>query len=70
VAEAAGAQASQRLGAAQPQGRRPAVFVKQVGRKAQKGVELNDCSYSRKAADAFRRMSTAQLDELLRDGDE
>jgi hypothetical protein len=46
------------------------LFVKQVGRKAQKGEEPNDRSYSWKTAAAVRRMSSDQLDELLRDGEE
>jgi hypothetical protein len=46
------------------------LFIKQTGRKAQKGVEPNDRRYDRKTVDAVRHMSPEELDRLLRDGDD
>jgi hypothetical protein len=42
-------------------------FVKQYGRKAQKGIEPNDRTYDRKVEETVKRMKPEQLDELLRD---
>ena len=46
-------------------------FVKQYGRKAQRGVEPNDRQYSREAEEAMKHMSPYELSELLNsDSDE
>jgi hypothetical protein len=45
------------------------LFVKQLGRKAQKGVEPNDRHYSREVELAASRLRPEELDELLRDGE-
>jgi len=42
-------------------------FVRQYGRKAQKGKEPNDRKYDRKVELTLKRMKPEQLDELLRD---
>jgi ribosomal protein S18 len=42
-------------------------FVKQYGRKAQKGIEPNDRRYDRKIEKAVKRMKPEALDALLRD---
>jgi hypothetical protein len=47
-----------------------ALYVKQVGRKAQKGVEPNDRRHDREVERAARRMSPLRFDALLRAGDE
>jgi hypothetical protein len=47
-----------------------ATFVRQYGRKAQKGIEPNDRRYSRSAAKRVKKhMKPEQLDSLLRDED-
>jgi len=44
------------------------VFVRQYGRKAQKGMEPNDRSYDRETGTkAVRRLKPSVMDELLRD---
>jgi hypothetical protein len=46
-------------------------FVRQYGRKAQKGVEPNDRRYDREiGANAVRRLKPTVMDELLRDDEE
>jgi hypothetical protein len=45
------------------------LFVRQLGRKAQKGVEPNDRHYSREVELAASRLRAEALDELLRDGE-
>jgi hypothetical protein len=47
-----------------------ALYVKQVGRKAQKGVEPNDRRYDREIERQARRMSPLEFDALLRADDE
>jgi hypothetical protein len=42
-------------------------FVKQYGRKAQKGIEPNDRRYDRKIEKVVKRMKPEALDALLRD---
>jgi hypothetical protein len=42
-------------------------FVKQYGRKVQKGIEPNDRTYDRKVEKTVKRMKPERLDELLRD---
>jgi hypothetical protein len=46
------------------------LFVHQYGRKAQKGVEPNDRRYEREIEKSVKRMKPAELDQLLRDGEE
>jgi len=40
-------------------------FVKQYGRKAQRGAEPNDRQYSREAEEAMKRLSPEELSALL-----
>jgi hypothetical protein len=40
-------------------------FVKQYGRKAQRGEEPNDRRYSREAEDAMKRLSPGELSAVL-----
>jgi hypothetical protein len=47
-----------------------AVFVKQYGRKAQKGAEPNDRRYDRDVERSVRGMNPVDLDRLLRDDEE
>lgn len=44
-------------------------YVRQVGRKAQKGVEPNDRSHDRKLEEKLKRMKPEEFDALLRDID-
>jgi ribosomal protein S20 len=46
------------------------LFVRQIGRKAQRGVEPNDRKFDRKTLQAVRHMKPAELDQFLRDGAE
>lgn len=46
------------------------LFVQKYGRKAQRGVEPNDRSYSRNTERLARRLPPLDLDSLLRDGEE
>ena len=46
------------------------LFVKQIGRKAQRGVEPNDRKYSNNAARSLRRMHPEDFDSLLRHGED
>src|SRR5262249_16742461 len=46
------------------------LFVKQVGRQAQKGVEPNDRRFDPEVAKSVRKMRPEEFDALLRDGDE
>jgi hypothetical protein len=47
-----------------------AVFVRQYGRKAQRGCEPNDRKYDRDTEKAVRRMRPDDFDRLLRDDEE
>jgi hypothetical protein len=40
-------------------------FVRQYGRKAQRGVEPNDRQYSREAEEAMKRLSPEELSAVL-----
>jgi hypothetical protein len=42
-------------------------FIRQYGRKAQKGIEPNDRRYQRETEDAVKRMKPEELDEILRE---
>lgn len=46
------------------------LFVKDYGRKAQKGVEPNDRKYSREVERIAKRLPPDELDALLRDGEQ
>jgi hypothetical protein len=46
------------------------LFVKQYGRKAQRGVEPNDRRYDRDVEQKVRRMDPFELDRLLREDEE
>lgn len=46
------------------------LFLKQAGRKAQKGIEPNDRKYDSDVQRSVRRMRADVLDRLLRDGDD
>lgn len=46
------------------------LFVKDYGRKAQKGVEPNDRRYSREVEQIAKRLPPDELDALLRDGEQ
>jgi hypothetical protein len=46
------------------------LFVKQVGRQAQRGVEPNDRHYDPDFAKAVRRMHPEEFDAFLREGDD
>ncbi|AZQ54796.1 hypothetical protein [Burkholderia cenocepacia] len=46
------------------------LFVKQYGRKAQKHLDPNDRRYDRDAERMMRRLSPADLSDLLADDDE
>jgi hypothetical protein len=43
------------------------VFVQQYARKAQRGVEPNDCRYDRKVARKLSQLKPTAMDALLRD---
>ncbi len=43
------------------------VFLRQYGRKAQRGIEPNDRKYSRRIEKAVKRMRPEELDQLMRD---
>jgi len=61
-----------RLNASERRARKAAalqLLVKQVGRKAQKGVEPNDRRHSREVELAMTRLAPDELDHLLRDGE-
>jgi len=45
------------------------LFVRQYGRKAQRGVEPNDRKYSRKTARKIKALKPTVVDALLRDDD-
>ena len=47
-----------------------AVFLKQFGRKAQKGREPNDRHYSRELESKLRAVPPEQLDRLIREDDD
>lgn len=44
-----------------------AVFIKQYGRKAQRGADPNDRTYDRDVEQMIRHMDPVELDRLLRD---
>ena len=46
------------------------LFLKQVGRKAQRGVEPNDRHYNQKVARSFRRLRAHDVDRLVRYGED
>jgi len=46
-----------------------ALYVKQVGRKAQKGVEPNDRRHNKEVERRAKRMSPIEFDALLRADD-
>jgi len=46
------------------------LFVKQIGRKAQRGVEPNDRKHSVGMDRSLRRMRPEDFDRLARDGEE
>ncbi|WP_175890594.1 hypothetical protein [Burkholderia cepacia] len=46
------------------------VFVKRYARKAQKHLDPNDCRYDRDVERAMRRMSPADLSDLLAGDDD
>jgi hypothetical protein len=46
------------------------VFVRQYGRKAQRGVEPNDRRYSRDIEKALKQLRPEELDALMRDDEE
>jgi hypothetical protein len=43
-----------------------AVYLRQIGRQAQKGVEPNDRSYDRKLDEKLKRMRPEDVDSLFR----
>ena len=47
-----------------------AVFVRQSGRRAQKGCEPNDRNYDREVEQRLRRMDPDEFDRLLRDDED
>jgi hypothetical protein len=46
------------------------LFMRQYGRKAQRGVEPNDRRYSREVEMALKQLKPAELDSLMRDDEE
>lgn len=46
------------------------MFVKQVGRKAQKNTEPNDRKHDKAVERQMKQMKPEQFDDLLRDGEE
>jgi hypothetical protein len=46
------------------------LFIKQYGRKSQKGVEPNDRRYDRSLQTRARHMRADELDALLQDGED
>lgn len=49
---------------------RLAIFLKEVGRKAQKGVEPNDRRDSYDLGDKIRKISPEQMDQLMREDED
>ena len=47
-----------------------AIYLRQIGRKAQKGAEPNDRAYDRKLDDKLKRMRPEDVDMLFRGEDE
>ena len=47
-----------------------ALFVRQYGRKAQKGVEPNDRNYNEDVERRIRRMDPVELDRLMREDED
>jgi hypothetical protein len=46
------------------------LFVRQYGRKAQRGMEPNDRRYSRDVERALKQLKPDELDSLIRDDEE
>jgi hypothetical protein len=46
------------------------LFIRQYGRKAQRGVEPNDRCYSRDVERALKQLKPEELDSLIRDDEE
>lgn len=62
-----------RLNADQKRERRAAgwqLLIKQIGRRAQRGVEPNDRKHSKKVDVRLRRMRPEDFDRLIRHGEE
>jgi hypothetical protein len=62
-----------RLNADQKRGLRAAtvsVFLRQYGRKAQRGMEPNDRRYSRDVEKALKHLKPEDLDSLMRDDED
>ena len=47
-----------------------ALYLKKVGRKAQKGQEPNDRGHDRRLEQKLRRMRPEEFDAVIRDGEE
>lgn len=47
-----------------------AVYLRQIGRKAQKGIEPNDRTYDRKLDEKLKRMRPEDVDALFRGEDD
>lgn len=47
-----------------------AIYLKEVGRKAQKGQEPNDRGYDRELERKLRRMRPEDVDALIRSGED
>ncbi|WP_226700440.1 hypothetical protein [Qipengyuania gaetbuli] len=47
-----------------------ATYLRQIGRKAQKGAEPNDRAYDRKLDDKLKRMRPEDVDALFRGEDD
>ena len=47
-----------------------AIFIRQYGRKAQKGVEPNDRRYDKDVEREVKRMDPITLDRLMRDDED
>lgn len=45
-------------------------YLRQIGRQAQKGQELNDRGFDRKLDEKLKRMRPEDVDALFRDGDD
>jgi hypothetical protein len=71
--QALGASKRKRLNSDQKRERKAAawqIFVKRIGRKAQRGVEPNDRKHSKKMARSLRRMRPEDFDQLVRQGED
>ncbi|HEX3808851.1 MAG TPA: hypothetical protein VHW02_04035 [Rhizomicrobium sp.] len=45
-------------------------FVRQYGRKAQRGIEPNDRRFGREIEEMVKRMSPEELDRIMREDEE